>query len=177
MKHKKVLAGSFICSSGTKRGRLIEVRERPQTQLQNERHFLEKGTQQRCFKDFRFELSWILSSLFQMFFLWGSKFRGSSPNPVMLFPTNLGSYTRSSEGGGETDELPDWALDLRWYPSFHISGLLRACLARVYPPVACRSAVPAPSYSVLTLSARRTFFLILVLDSLFEGQRTRYSNE
>ena len=66
-KHKKVLAGSFYLFSppGTKRGRLIEVRERPNPVAEWKVFSRERQFQQLCIKDFRFELSWILSSLFR----------------------------------------------------------------------------------------------------------------
>ena len=91
MKHKKVLAGSFYLFSppGAKRGKLIEVREGPHP-FAEWKVFSRGGQfQQLCFKDFRFELSWILPSLFRYFSFGDQSSEGSSPNPVMLFPTNL----------------------------------------------------------------------------------------
>ena len=132
-KHKKVLAGSFYLFSppGTKRGRLIEVRERPNPVAEWKVFSRERQFQQLCIKDFRFELSWILSSLFRCFSFGDQSSEGSSPNPVMLFPTNLWKLHKEFRR-----RAPRLGIRPPQVVSFlHISAT-EGLPVRVYPPAA-----------------------------------------
>ena len=138
MKHKKVLAGSFYLFSppGAKRGKLIEIREGP-SPVAEWKVFSRGGQfQQLCFKDFRFELSWILPSLFRYFSFGDQSSEGSSPNPVMLFPTNLWKLHKEFKGRGWNRRAPRLGIRPPQVVFFLHTSAAEGLPISVYPPAA-----------------------------------------